>query len=155
MFMKAVLRAVALTLVCTLPVLAQQERKETGGIVSIPSNHSVVEAINRLETDVKSRGMIVFARIDFAADAEQAGLQLPPKQLLIFGNPKAGTPLMVAAPSVALDLPLKVLAWEDSNGKTWLSYNSPEYLKERHGLTDELVKNIAGITLLVKKASEK
>ena len=79
---------------------------------------------------------------------------MPPTQLLIFGNPKAGTPLMLASPTSALDLPLKALAWEDSGGKVWVSYNKPEYIKERHGLPDDLVQNIAGVKVLVEKAAE-
>jgi len=97
---------------------------------------------------------MVFARIDFSGDAEKFGLTMRPTQLLIFGNPKAGTPLMIAAPTIAIDLPLKALAWEDSNGKVWLSYNKPEYLKERHDFPEELLKNIQGIGSLIEKAAE-
>ena len=132
-----------------MPVFA-----EDNGLTTVPSRHSVQETINRLESIVKARGLRVFARIDFAADAQQAGLAMPPTQLLIFGNPKAGTPLMLASPSVAIDLPLKALAWEDAAGKVWISYNKPEYLKERHGLPDNLVQNIAGAKALVEKAAE-
>jgi uncharacterized protein (DUF302 family) len=124
------------------------------GLVNVPSKYSVPETLDRLETLVKKQGLRVFARIDFSGDAAKAGLKMKPSQLLIFGNPKAGTPLMIASPTIAIDFPLKALAWEDSNGKVWLSYNKPEYLKERHGLPDELVKNISGIKELVKKAVE-
>jgi uncharacterized protein (DUF302 family) len=114
----------------------------------------VLETLNRLESVVKKQGIKVFARIGFSGDAEKAGLKMKPSQLLIFGNPKAGTPLMIASPAIAIDLPLKALAWEDANGKVWLSYNRPEYLKERYGLPDDLLKNISGIKALVEKAVE-
>jgi uncharacterized protein (DUF302 family) len=96
----------------------------------------------------------VFTRIHFSGDAEKVGLKMHPSQLLIFGNPKAGTPLMIASPAMAIDLPLKAPAWEDANGKFWLTYNAPEYLKERHGLSEQLMKNISAIGDLVKKAVE-
>jgi uncharacterized protein (DUF302 family) len=96
----------------------------------------------------------VFARIDHSGEAEKVGLKMRPTQLLIFGSPKAGTPVMIAAPSVAIDLPLKALAWEDAQGQVWLSYNSPDYLKQRHAIPDELVKNIAGVGALLEKAVE-
>lgn len=127
---------------------------QDNGVATVPSRYSVPETIDRLESIVKARGLLVFARIDFTADADRAGLSMRPTQLLIFGNPKAGTPLMIASPRVAIDLPLKALAWEDPEGKVWLSYNQPEYLKERHGLPDNLVQNIAGIKALVEKAAE-
>ena len=124
------------------------------GLVNIPSKYSVPEILDRLESVVKKHGLTVFARINFSGDAEKSGLRMPPAQLLIFGNPKAGTPLMIASPSVAIDFPLKVLAWEDTNGKVWLTYNDPEYLKKRHGLPEQLIKNISGIRDLVKKVVE-
>jgi uncharacterized protein (DUF302 family) len=124
------------------------------GLVNVPGKYSVPETLDRLESLVKEHGLRVFARIDFSGDAWKAGLKMKPSQLLIFGNPKAGTPLMIASPTIAIDLPLKALAWEDASGKVWLSYNKPEYLKERHGLPDELVKNISGVKGLVGKAVE-
>lgn len=124
------------------------------GVVNVASDHSVPESIDRLESLVKSKQLTVFARIDFSGDAAKAGLTMPPTQMLIFGNPRAGTPLMLAAPSVALDLPLKALAWQDSNGQVWLSYNAPEYLKSRHGVPDALLPNIAGIKMLVEQAAK-
>lgn len=124
------------------------------GVVNVASNHSVPESIDRLESLVNSKQLTVFVRIDFSGDAAKAGLTMPPTQMLIFGSPKAGTPLMLAAPSVALDLPLKALAWQDSNGQVWLSYNAPEYLKERHGVPDALLPNIAGIKALVEQAAK-
>jgi uncharacterized protein (DUF302 family) len=124
------------------------------GVVNVASNHSVPESIDRLESLVNSKQLTVFARIDFSGDAAKAGLTMPPTQMLIFGNPKSGTPLMLAAPSVALDLPLKALAWQDSNGQVWLSYNAPEYLRDRHGVPDALLPNIAGIKALVEQAAK-
>ncbi|MEO8005359.1 MAG: DUF302 domain-containing protein [Betaproteobacteria bacterium] len=124
------------------------------GVVNVASNHSVPESIDRLESLVNSKQLTIFARIDFSGDAAKAGLTMPPTQMLIFGSPKAGTPLMLAAPSVALDLPLKALAWQDGSGQVWLSYNAPEYLKNRHGVPDALLPNIAGIKLLVEQAAK-
>src|SRR5437870_8628035 len=124
------------------------------GLVHVPSKYTVPETLQRLESVVTSHGLTVFARIDFSGDAAKVGLQMRPTQLLIFGNPKAGTPLMIASPSIAIDLPLKALAWQDATGRVWLSYSTPEYLKERHGLPDELVKNISAIGGLVEKALE-
>jgi uncharacterized protein (DUF302 family) len=122
-------------------------------LVSVASSHSVAETIDRLESLVKSKGLTVFARIDFSGDAAKAGLAMPPTQMLIFGSPKSGTPLMLAAPSVAIDLPLKALAREDGGGHVWLSYNAPEYLKRRHGVPETLLSNIAGIKALVEEAA--
>jgi uncharacterized protein (DUF302 family) len=124
------------------------------GLINVASKYSVPETIERLQSVVKSHGLTVFALINFGGDAEKVGLAMQPAQLLIFGNPKAGTPLMIASPSIAIDLPLKALAWENSNGKVWLSYNKPEYLQQRHRLPDDLVKNISGIKELVEKAVE-
>lgn len=124
------------------------------GVVNVASNHSVSETIDRLEQLAKSKQLTVFARIDFSGDAAKAGLSMPPTQMLIFGNPKAGTPLMLAAPSVAIDLPLKAVAWQDGGGRVWLSYNAPEYLKSRHGLPETLLPNIAGIKALVEQAAQ-
>jgi uncharacterized protein (DUF302 family) len=130
------------------------QNKSDNGLVSVPSKYSVPETLDRFEAILKKQGIMVFARINFSSDAEKAGLKMKPSQLLIFGNPKAGTPLMIASPSVAIDLPLKALAWEDADGKVWLSYNKPEYLKERFGVPDELLKNISGIKGLVEQAVE-
>jgi uncharacterized protein (DUF302 family) len=125
-----------------------------GGIVDVPSRYSVPETLARLQSILKEKGVKVFALIDHSGEAEKAGLAMRPTQLLIFGSPKGGTPLMVAAPRLAIDLPLKALAWQDEQGQVWLSYNSPEYLRERHGFPAELLKNIAGIAALVEKAVE-
>ena len=103
------------------------------GLITLPSVHGVKESIDRLEADVKSKGMTVFARIDHAAGAQAAGLTLRPTELLIFGNAKAGTPLMQSHQTIGIDLPLKVLAWQDAAGKVWMSYNEPGWLAARHG----------------------
>jgi uncharacterized protein (DUF302 family) len=123
------------------------------GMVHVPSKYSMDETCQRLESLVKSRGLTVFALIDFSGDAAKVGLRMRPTQLLIFGNPKSGTPLMIASPSIAIDLPLKALAWEDAQGKVWLSYNALEYLKERHRLRDELLTNISGVGALIESVA--
>jgi uncharacterized protein (DUF302 family) len=122
------------------------------GLVSKSSARSVVETINRLEAVLREKNIQIFARIDQRAEAEKAGLPMPAMELLIFGNPKAGTPLMVAEPTIGIDLPLKALAWEDREGKVWLSYNAPEYLQERFSISEELIKNISGIGGLIELA---
>jgi uncharacterized protein (DUF302 family) len=124
------------------------------GIVSKPSKHSVAQTVERLKDTLRSKEITLFALIDHSGEAEKVGMKMPPTKLLIFGSPKAGTPLMVAAPSIAIDLPLKVLVWEDSRGKVWLSYNSPDYLKERHGLPTDLLQNISVLDMLAAKAGE-
>jgi uncharacterized protein (DUF302 family) len=124
------------------------------GIIDVSSRYSVPETLARLQSILKEKGINVFALIDHSGEAQKVGLTMRPTQLLIFGNPKGGTPLMVAAPRVAIDLPLKALAWEDDQGKVWLSYNSTEYLQERHGFPGDLIKNIAVIGALVQKAVE-
>ena len=125
-----------------------------GGIVSIPSNHSVDETADRLKNILRSKDITLFALIDHSGEAAKVGMKMPPTKLLIFGNPKGGTPLMLAAPSIALDLPLKILVSADAQGKVWLSYNSPEYLKERPGLSPDLLPNIAVVETLAAKAGE-
>jgi uncharacterized protein (DUF302 family) len=124
------------------------------GIIDLSSRYSVPETLARLQSILNEKDIKVFALIDHSGEADKAGLKMRPTQLLIFGNPKGGTPLMVAAPRLAIDLPLKALAWEDADGKVWLSYNSPEYLQQRHGFPAELTKNIAGIGALIQKAVE-
>ena len=124
------------------------------GIESKPSKHSVDQTVEALNNILKSKGVAMFALIDHSGEAEKVGLKMRPTKLVIFGNPKAGTLLMLASPSSAIDLPLKILVWEDGQGKVWLSYNSPEYLRERHGLAEELMQNIAIIETLATKAGE-
>src|SRR5262247_3707416 len=103
------------------------------GIIVIASNHSVDETVEKLKGILQAKGVTLFAVVDHSGEAEKVGMKMHPTKLLIFGNPKAGTPVMLAAPSSAIDLPLKILIWEDAQGKVWVSYNSPTYLQERHG----------------------
>jgi len=124
------------------------------GIVSVPSNHSVDQTVEKLTTILKSKGVTLFAVVDHSGEAEKVGMKMRPTKLLIFGSPKAGTPLMLAAPSIAIDLPLKILVWEDPQGKAWLSYNSPEFLAQRHGLPHELLQNIAVVGTLAAAAGQ-
>jgi len=124
------------------------------GIVDIPSNHTVDQTVQRLKGILEAKGVNLFALVDHSGEAEKAGLKMPPTKLLIFGSPKAGTPLMLASPSIAIDLPLKILIWEDDDGKAWISYNSPAYLQERHNVPPELMQNIAVVETLAAKAGE-
>jgi uncharacterized protein (DUF302 family) len=124
------------------------------GIVRVQSEHSFDDTFERLESSVISRRLAIFARIDFGEDAARAGLTMRPTRLLIFGSPRAGTPLMIAAPTLAIDLPLKVLVSEDESGKVWMSYNSPEYLMDRHDLAKELLNNISGIAAIVESVAQ-
>lgn len=124
------------------------------GLVRIASPRSVPETLQRLEEILRSKGLTIFARIDHSGEAAKVGLEMRPTQVLLFGSPKAGTPVMVVAPSVAIDLPLKALVAEDDQGKVWITYNSPEYLEQRHGIPDDLVKNLAGAGALLHKAVE-
>ena len=124
------------------------------GLVDIPSNHSVEETVEKLKRILQAKGITLFALVDHSGEAGKAGMQMRPTKLLIFGNPKAGTPVMLAAPSSAIDLPLKILIWEDAQGKVWVTYNSPIYLQERHNLPPELVQNVGAIETLAKKAAE-
>ena len=128
--------------------------QKEGGIIKIPSHHSVDETVDKLKAILKSKGVTLFALIDHSGEAEKVGMKMPPTKLLIFGNPKAGTPLMLASPSAAIDLPLKILVAEDAQGKVWISYNSPEYLQERHGLPDNLLQNMAVVQSLATAAGE-
>jgi len=122
------------------------------GLVHLSSSRSVSETMSVLEGVVRSRGLSVAARIDHAGDAPRAGLVMPPAELVIFGNPKSGTPLMIASPTVAIDLLLKALVWQDVDGRVWLSYNSPRYLQERHEIPEALLKNIEGIASICEEA---
>ena len=133
---------------------ADSAANKKNGIVDVSSNHSVDETVDKLEGILQSKGITLFVVIDHSGEAAKVGIKMPPTKLLIFGNPKGGTPPMLAAPSIALDLPLKILVWEDSQGKVWLSYNSPEYLKERHGLPQDLVQNISAAKALATAAAE-
>ena len=124
------------------------------GIVSVESRHGVDATLDKLKSILDSQGVKIFALIDHSGEAEKAGMAMRNTKLLIFGNPKAGTPLMLAAPTAALDLPLKILVWEDAGGKVWLTYNSVEFIRQRHNLPPDLTANIAVIDSLARKASE-
>jgi len=123
------------------------------GITTIASRHSVDQIVQRLEALLDAKGVKVFSLIDHSGEAEQAGMSMRPTKLLIFGNPKAGTPLMVAAPSIAIDLPLKILIWEDADGNARVSYNSPAYLQARHGVPANLMQNIALVEALATQGA--
>ncbi len=127
---------------------------QENGLVQIPSRYSVEETVQRLQSTFAAKGLQVFALIDHSGEAAKVGLKMRPTKVLIFGSPKGGTPLMVAAPSLAIDLPMKALVAEDENGKVWLTYNAPEYLKARHGVPEDLIKNLAGAGPLMEKAVE-
>jgi len=124
------------------------------GIVEIASNHSVDQTVEKLKGILQAKGVTLFALVDHSGEAEKVGMTMHPTWLLIFGSPKAGTPLMVAAPSIAIDLPLKILVAEDDHGKVWISYNSTEYLQQRHSLPQALLANIAVVRSLAAKAGE-
>ena len=123
------------------------------GLIQLPSRHSAAATLDRLEASLRQRGILVFARIDFSGDAARAGLHMRPEQMLIFGNPKAGTPLMLQVPAVGLDLPLKVLAWEDADANVRVAYNDPQYIVRRYGLEAALAANLAAVVPLVEAAA--
>ena len=127
---------------------------EGNGLVQVASHYSVDETVKRLQAALVEKGLQVFALIDHSGEAEKVGLKMRPTKVLIFGSPKGGTPLMVAAPSLAIDLPLKSLVAEDAGGKVSVTYNEPEYLKERHGVPAELIRNLAGAGAVIAKAVE-
>ncbi len=124
------------------------------GMVRIPSQHSVADSVSKLESMLQAKNVKLFAVIDHSGEAEKAGLSMPNTKLLIFGNPKSGTPLMLASPSVALDFPLKILIAEDAAGKVWISYNTPAYLQYRHNLPANLLPNIAVIEALANNTAQ-
>lgn len=124
------------------------------GLITIPSRFSVSETIKELRNAIESHSMTVFALVDHSGEAEKVGMHMAPTQLLIFGNPRGGTPLMQAAPTLAIDLPLKALVWQDDSGRVWVTYNDPEYLQKRHNAPIDLIKNIAGAGTLLQKALE-
>ncbi|HXY32410.1 MAG TPA: DUF302 domain-containing protein [Gemmatimonadaceae bacterium] len=124
------------------------------GIVTKPSSHSVDETVAKLQSTLQAKGVTLFALIDHSGEAAKVGMKLPPTKLLIFGNPKAGTPVMLAAPSIAIDLPLKILVWEDAQGRVWVSYNSVAYLQQRHGVPENLVPNLAAVEALADQAAK-
>lgn len=124
------------------------------GIVNESSSHSVDETVERLQATLRANGLTLFALVDHSGEAEKVGMKMRPTKLLIFGSPKAGTLLMLAAPSTAIDLPLKILVWEDGENKVWIMYNSPEYLQKRHGFPGELLKNISAVGKLALAAAQ-
>jgi uncharacterized protein (DUF302 family) len=130
------------------------ERVPENGVVSVPSNHSVDETLEKLEGILRAKGVGVFAVVDHSGEAEKVGLKMPPTKLIIFGSPKAGTPLMQAAPSAAIDLPLKILISEDAQGRVWVSYNALDYLKQRHSIPDSLLQNIAVVETVAARSAE-
>jgi uncharacterized protein (DUF302 family) len=124
------------------------------GIIDVESHHSVDETVERLRGILAAKAVTLFALVDHSGEAAKAGMTMRPTKLLIFGSPKAGTPVMLAAPSIAIDLPLKILVWEDADGKTWVSYNAPEYLRQRHNVPEDLMQNLAVVATLAAKAAE-
>lgn len=123
------------------------------GIISRPSKHSVTQTLDRVEASLRERGIKIFARVDHAGEAAAVGLSMLPTVLLIFGNPKAGTPVMLAAPTAAIDLPLKALVWQDAGGAVWLSYNDPAFIARRFGLTADQIKTLAPVGALLEQAA--
>jgi uncharacterized protein (DUF302 family) len=130
------------------------DQATNNGIIDKPSNHSVDETVEKLKGILQRKGVTLFAMVDHSGEAAKVGMKMRPTKLLIFGSPKAGTPLMLAAPRSAIDLPLKILVWEEAEGKVWVSYNSPAYLQQRHGFQAQLLQNIAVVETLATKAAE-
>ena len=124
--------------------------EQDNGLMHLECRQSVAETVARLEAALKERGLRIFARIDHSGAATEAGLKMRPTELLLFGNPSGGTPMMIAEPTVAIDLPFKALVWEDETGKVWMTYNKPEYLKSRHGVSGSLVENLNGLVDLLR-----
>jgi uncharacterized protein (DUF302 family) len=137
-----------------VPMPASSPSPSGNGIARLASQHTVAETVAKLEAMLIAKNVKLFAIVDHSGEAEKAGLKMPNTKLLIFGSPKAGTPVMLATPSVALDFPLKILVAEDKEGKVWVSYNSPKYLQERHGFSDDLLPNIGVIAALAGEASK-
>ena len=127
---------------------------DNNGLIHLPSHHSVDETLQRLQSLLAEKSVNVFALIDHSGEAAKVGLQMRPTKVLIFGNPKGGTPLMQAAPTTAIDLPLKALIWEDAEGKVWLTFNDPAYLQRRHGFPEPLIANLSAVNGLLAKAAE-
>jgi uncharacterized protein (DUF302 family) len=122
------------------------------GIQHLNSPYSVPETLKRIESMLQEKGLTIFCRVDHSGEAEKVGLKMQPTQLILYGSPKGGTPVMVASPTIAIDLPLKALIWEDGEGKVWVSYNNPEYLRQRHNVPVDLVKNISAAGPLLELA---
>jgi uncharacterized protein (DUF302 family) len=130
------------------------DKGQDNGLIHLPSRHSVDDTVQRLQALLSENNVRLFAVIDHSGEAEKVGLEMKPTKLLIFGNPKGGTPLMQAAPTVAIDLPLKALVWQDEEGKVWLTYNNPVRLQRRHGFPEQLVANLSAVNGLLAKAAE-
>jgi uncharacterized protein (DUF302 family) len=126
----------------------------SNGIIDLACPHSVDETAEKLKGILDAKSITLFAFIDHSGEAQKVGMTMRPTKLFVFGSPKAGTPLMLATPSIAIDLPLKILIWEDESGKVWISYNAPNYLRERHQVPQDLMQNIAVIEALAAKAAE-
>ncbi|MGH9594768.1 MAG: DUF302 domain-containing protein, partial [Bryobacteraceae bacterium] len=124
------------------------------GMTSIPSKHSVDATVDKLTATLTAKGVKIFAVIDHSGEAEKAGMKMRNTKLVVFGNPKGGTPLMLASPTAALDLPLKILVWEDGDDRVWLTYNSVEFVRARHHLAEDLAANISIIDALALRAAE-
>jgi len=153
-FLRELLNGLLCTSLTVASVSAGAAQAGGGNLVTKPSKYSVPETIDRIERAVTAKGMQIFARIDHGGEAKKVGLEMRPTELLIFGNPKGGTALMVARPTAAIDLPMKALAWEDKDGRVWLTYNSPELLQERHGVPAELTSKLDPVGKLLEQAVE-
>lgn len=150
-----VLAAMGIAMVIALTFLNREKTPVSdNGIVSVPSHHSVDETVDTIQGLLKAKGIKLFALVDHSGEAKAAGLQMRPTKLLIFGNPKGGTPLMIASPSIAIDLPMKLLVSEDANGKVWISYNSPAFVGARHNLPKELLPVLGVVETLANQAGE-
>jgi uncharacterized protein (DUF302 family) len=130
------------------------ENTKTVGIVTIPGHHSVDEMVTRLKQVLQAKAAKIFAIIDHSGEAEKVGLHMPNTNLIIFGNPKAGTPLMIAVPAIAIDLPLKILVWEDAEARVWISYNSPEFLRNRYNLPFDLGQTLATVNAIADSIAD-
>ena len=128
--------------------------EQAEGIVNLPTHSSVDVTITHLQSMLQEKGIQIFALIDHSGEAQGAGFEMRPTKLLIFGNPKAGTPLMLGAPSIAIDLPMKLLVWEDASGQVWISYNTPDYLQKRHALPQDLAAALGAVEALAKNATK-
>jgi uncharacterized protein (DUF302 family) len=126
----------------------------SAGITTIATAHSVDATVEKFKAILNAKGVTLFALVDHSGEAEKVGMAMRPTKLLIFGSPRAGTPVMLAVPTIAIDLPLKILVWEDENAKTWISYNAPDYLRDRHNVPADLMQNLAVIETLAAKAAE-
>ena len=130
------------------------DKDRDNGLIHLPAQHSVDDTVQRLQSLLSEKNIHLFAVVDHSGEAEKVGLPMRPTKLLIFGNPKGGTPLMQATPTVAIDLPLKALVWQDGEGRVWLTYNDPAYLQQRHGFPEQLIANLTAVNGLLAKAAQ-